>query len=117
MHQFIVVVLKDACYRNGKNAFRFPPSFSQYKQKNLVQRERGLKAILLFATATERFLSVAHHSSHRMKKTFSHNGKKVFFKQRMVGRHGFEPWKSELNRFTVCPLWPLGYLPTIFKTR
>ncbi len=29
----------------------------------------------------------------------------------MVGRHGFEPWKSKLNRFTVCPLWPLGYLP------
>ena len=28
-----------------------------------------------------------------------------------VGREGFEPPKSEDNRFTVCPLWPLGYLP------
>ena len=32
---------------------------------------------------------------------------------KMVGRHGFEPWKSKLNRFTVCPLWPLGYLPVL----
>ncbi len=30
-----------------------------------------------------------------------------------MGRHGFEPWKRERNRFTVCPLWPLGYLPVV----
>src|SRR5687767_14397493 len=30
-----------------------------------------------------------------------------------VGREGFEPPKSEDNRFTVCPLWPLGYLPGV----
>jgi hypothetical protein len=31
----------------------------------------------------------------------------------VVGREGFEPPKSEDNRFTVCPLWPLGYLPGV----
>ena len=29
----------------------------------------------------------------------------------MVGRGGFEPPKACASRFTVCPLWPLGYLP------
>ena len=29
----------------------------------------------------------------------------------MVGRGGFEPPKAYASRFTVCPLWPLGYLP------
>ena len=28
-----------------------------------------------------------------------------------VGRGGFEPPKSKDNRFTVCPSWPLWYLP------
>jgi hypothetical protein len=28
-----------------------------------------------------------------------------------VGRGGFEPPKAYASRFTVCPLWPLGYLP------
>ncbi len=28
-----------------------------------------------------------------------------------VGRAGFEPTKSSDNRFTVCPSWPLWYLP------
>ena len=28
-----------------------------------------------------------------------------------VGRGGFEPPKSYDNRFTVCPSWPLWYLP------
>src|SRR3989442_1552049 len=31
--------------------------------------------------------------------------------QKMVGRGGFEPPKAFASRFTVCPLWPLGYLP------
>ncbi len=31
----------------------------------------------------------------------------------MVGRGGFEPPKRKRNRFTVCPLWPLGNLPAI----
>ena len=26
----------------------------------------------------------------------------------LVGEGGFEPPKSLNNRFTVCPLWPLG---------
>ena len=30
-----------------------------------------------------------------------------------MGREGFEPPKAEANRFTVCPLWPLGYLPLL----
>ena len=28
----------------------------------------------------------------------------------MVARGGFEPPKAFASRFTVCPLWPLGYL-------
>ena len=28
-----------------------------------------------------------------------------------VGRVGFEPTKPRSNRFTVCPIWPLWYLP------
>ena len=30
---------------------------------------------------------------------------------RCVGRAGFEPAKVKTNRFTVCPRWPLEYLP------
>lgn len=29
----------------------------------------------------------------------------------LVGRTGFEPVKASATRFTVWPLWPLGYLP------
>ena len=32
----------------------------------------------------------------------------------MVGREGFEPSKAYADRFTVCSLWPLGYLPELF---
>ena len=28
-----------------------------------------------------------------------------------VGRAGFEPTKAFASRFTVCPSWPLWYLP------
>src|SRR5438046_286996 len=35
----------------------------------------------------------------------------------MVGRGGFEPPKAYASRFTVCPLWPLGYLPASAGTR
>src|SRR6478672_3640273 len=35
----------------------------------------------------------------------------------MVGRGGFEPPKAYASRFTVCPLWPLGYLPEFAGTR
>ena len=28
-----------------------------------------------------------------------------------VGRDGFEPPKVKTSRFTVCPIWPLWYLP------
>src|SRR5712692_10779726 len=34
---------------------------------------------------------------------------------KMVGRGGFEPPKAFASRFTVCPLWPLGYLPAGFS--
>jgi hypothetical protein len=30
-----------------------------------------------------------------------------------VGRAGFEPAKVKTNRFTVCPRWPLEYLPKL----
>ncbi len=30
-----------------------------------------------------------------------------------VGRAGFEPAKVKTNRFTVCPRWPLEYLPLL----
>ena len=29
-----------------------------------------------------------------------------------VGRTGFEPVKVKTSRFTVCPRWPLEYLPS-----
>ena len=31
----------------------------------------------------------------------------------LVGRAGFEPAKVKTNRFTVCPRWPLEYLPVM----
>ena len=31
----------------------------------------------------------------------------------VVGRAGFEPAKVKTNRFTVCPRWPLEYLPKL----
>ena len=33
----------------------------------------------------------------------------------VVGRQGFEPWKPVSSRFTVCPRWPLGYLPVCLQ--
>ena len=33
-----------------------------------------------------------------------------------VGRAGFEPTKACASRFTVCPSWPLWYLPIFFNT-
>ena len=32
-------------------------------------------------------------------------------RQKKVGRDGFEPPKVKTSRFTVCPIWPLWYLP------
>ena len=29
----------------------------------------------------------------------------------VVGKDGFEPPKAKASRFTVCPIWPLWYLP------
>ena len=37
--------------------------------------------------------------------------------QVVVGRGGFEPPKAFASRFTVCPLWPLGYLPACTPDR
>ena len=33
-----------------------------------------------------------------------------------VGRARFELTKAYASRFTVCPSWPLWYLPKLFKT-
>ena len=40
------------------------------------------------------------------KQAFGTHSEKIF-----VGRAGFEPAKVKTNRFTVCPRWPLEYLP------
>ena len=32
----------------------------------------------------------------------------------LVGKDGFEPPKAYASRFTVCPIWPLWYLPLSF---
>ena len=32
-------------------------------------------------------------------------------KNHFVGKDGFEPPKAYASRFTVCPIWPLWYLP------
>ena len=34
-----------------------------------------------------------------------------YFRNFFVGKDGFEPPKSKDSRFTVCPIWPLWYLP------
>ena len=39
----------------------------------------------------------------------------VFLGTLFVGRAGFEPAKVKTNRFTVCPRWPLEYLPALFS--
>lgn len=39
--------------------------------------------------------------------------RKVVSKEHFVGRAGFEPAKVKTNRFTVCPRWPLEYLPIL----
>ena len=36
---------------------------------------------------------------------------KTFQVSKSVGKDGFEPPKSKDSRFTVCPIWPLWYLP------
>jgi hypothetical protein len=36
---------------------------------------------------------------------------------KLVGKSGFEPLKAYASRFTVCPLWPLGYLPVLSSAR
>ena len=33
----------------------------------------------------------------------------------LVGSDGFEPPKAYASRFTVCPIWPLWYLPLLFS--
>ncbi len=33
------------------------------------------------------------------------------FSENVVGEDGFGPSKLKSNRFTVCPLWPLGNSP------
>ena len=35
----------------------------------------------------------------------------------IVGRDGFEPPKVKTSRFTVCPIWPLWYLPNMSELR
>ena len=37
--------------------------------------------------------------------------------QFFVGKDGFEPPKSKDSRFTVCPIWPLWYLPFLLLRR
>ena len=39
---------------------------------------------------------------------------KTFQVSKSVGKDGFEPPKSKDSRFTVCPIWPLWYLPNLF---
>lgn len=39
----------------------------------------------------------------------------MFRRTPFVGRAGFEPAKVKTNRFTVCPRWPLEYLPALFS--
>ena len=34
----------------------------------------------------------------------------------LVDGEGFEPSKTIVNRFTACPLWPLGYPSPIFQS-
>ncbi len=49
-------------------------------------------------------------NSLNLKITRSYNHQ-VLNEKEVVGRQGFEPWKPAGDRFTVCSLCPLGYLP------
>ena len=40
----------------------------------------------------------------------------MFVDTKKVGRAGFEPTKACASRFTVCPSWPLWYLPIFINT-
>ena len=40
---------------------------------------------------------------------------KTFQVSKSVGKDGFEPPKSKDSRFTVCPIWPLWYLPNLLS--
>ena len=43
-----------------------------------------------------------------------HRLKPAIDRKIIVGRAGFEPAKVKTSRFTVCPRWPLEYLPKPF---
>ena len=64
----------------------------------------------------KKFEAIFHYGScfqivNLQKRTFH-----VSFLKIIVGRAGFEPAKVKTNRFTVCPRWPLEYLPQCFFT-
>ena len=52
----------------------------------------------------------------RIKKT-AHEMKRErkIMSENVVGEGGFEPPKLKSNRFTVCPLWPLGNSPLTYS--
>ena len=39
----------------------------------------------------------------------------LIFLCKKVGADGFEPPKTYVSRFTVCPIWPLWYTPFLFS--
>src|SRR5690606_20153507 len=64
----------------------------------------------LLHPAVSRFnaLALAHVRFHAF--ALARNfGYAAFVAVRVVEGEGFEPSKRSRNRFTVCPLWPLGY--------
>ena len=102
-----------------------PARRSRARCSNSVERETGFEPATpslegwrstaeLFpqciATATARFVPGrvgATRASFRPPPTRAEHAPVVT----VVGRGGFEPPKAYASRFTVCPLWPLGYLP------
>src|SRR5437879_8480981 len=83
------------------------PSFVQCAaSKKRVERETGFEpatpSLEGWRSTAELFPPVLPTRSIVLKK---------WLQQVVVGRGGFEPPKAFASRFTVCPLWPLGYLP------
>ena len=95
----------------GKLCFRRRPR----QQSSLVSAKRRTRLELATICLEGRCATIAL-PPQSLQKILQRNGgvKHIVVPGRgtvKMGREGFEPPKTIANRFTVCPLWPLGYLP------
>ena len=96
------------CFQNARTVFRKQFSFAVFRgQESLIEVSiphmdySALRCVPFRGTLNT---IVLFHSIRKQ----AFNGLQ---KHNFVGRAGFEPAKVKTNRFTVCPRWPLEYLP------